>query len=587
MSPNSVTVPGTQREHMYEEREDPHSGERYLAVRSRGLALHNDPLLNKGTCFTSEERRAFGLDGLLPHVISTPEEQEARVYGNFLLSSDDIQRYLFLTALQDRNETLFYRLLLDHIEEMAPVVYTPTVGKACESYSHIYRRPRGVFITPRHRGRMRDILLRAPVEDCRIIVCTDNEAILGLGDLGVGGMGIPIGKLTLYAAGAGIHPASCLPIDLDFGTDNQALLDDPLYLGVREPRLRGEAYFSLIDELVEAVREVFPRAVMQWEDFAGENAFQILERYRHRLPSFDDDIQGTAAVVVAGISAAQARVGRTWQDERVVFYGVGAAGGGCARLVRLAMQEAGLSVEDAAGRVLCLDSKGLLLSDRPGLDGHKLELATPPSAIAGWKELGSERIGLLDVVRHFAPTTLVGMSGRAGAFTREIIEAMHAGCPRPFVLPLSNPTSHSEARPTDLLHWTRGAAVVATGSPFPPVQLAGQTYEIGQANNVLAFPGIGLGALAVEADHLPDAVFLAAARTLARCTPGPTHPGSPLFPPLRSLRKISREVALGTARALVDLGAAAPLAEEELQRRIAELVWEPHYLPYRVARGAE
>lgn len=568
---------------LYTKHTDPHTGEVYLTIGLRGLDLKNEPLLNKGTCFTREERRMFGLDGLMPPVVATPAEQEARVYGNYLKSVDDIHRYLFLTALQDRNETLFHRLLLDHIEEMAPVVYTPTVGKACETFSHIYRRPRGVYITPHHRGRIEEVLRRAPVDDCRIIVATDNEAILGLGDLGVGGMGIPIGKLTLYTAGAGLHPATCLPIDLDFGTDNHTLLEDPLYLGIREPRLRGEAYFSLLDELVEAVATVFPKALMQWEDFAGENAFQILERYRERIPSFDDDIQGTGTVVVSGLQAAQGRVGRSWREERVVFHGVGAAGGGCARLVRLAMERAGLSAVEAASRVLCLDSKGLLLRDRAGLVGHKLDLATDPAQVAGWELAEPRRIDLLDVVRNFRPTSLIGMSGRAGSFTQEIVETMLAACPRPVIMPLSNPTSHTEATPSNLLRWTKGAAIIATGSPFPPVMFAGQTYEIGQANNVLAFPGVGLGALAVEARHIPEEVFLFAAQALAEGNRAPAHPGAPLFPPLRKLRTLSREVAFGTAKALVALGAAQPLGDEEIARRIAALVWEPTYLPLRPA----
>jgi malic enzyme len=515
--------------------------------------------------------------------VSTPAEQEARVYDGYLHAGDDVQRYLFLTALQDRNETLFYRLLLSHIEEMVPVVYTPTVGRACELYSHIYRRPRGIYLSPRDRGRIAEILRRAPVDDCRIIVVTDNEAILGLGDLGVGGMGIPIGKLALYTAAAGIHPASCLPIDVDVGTDNLHLRHDPLYLGVRQPRLRGEPYFALIDELVEAVKAVFPRALVQWEDFANDNAFHILERHRDRILSFDDDIQGTGAVVVAGLHAALHQAGRELADERVVFYGVGAAGGGCARAVRQALRDAGVAESELSRRVLCVDSHGLIVAGREGLFGHKQELAAEPAMVADWPIEKRDRIGLLDVVRSFRPNALVGLSGQPGAFDEAVVRAMHAECARPVVMPLSNPTAKAEATPADVLRWTQGAALVATGSPFPPVEYGGQTHVIGQANNVLVFPGVGLGAVAVEARRLPDEAFLAAAKALFEASEPTATPGAPLFPPLRALRQVSHAVAVAVGKCLVRAGAAPPLEDAEVEARVASLVWEPVYHPYRPA----
>jgi len=566
----------------FEQRIDPKTQERYLAVARRGPALKMDSILNKGTCFPLDERKMFDLDGLLPPQVSTTEGQLTRAYQNYLDSGEDIQRYLFLIALQDRNETLFYRLLLDHIDEMAPIVYTPTVGKACQQYSHLYRSPRGVYISPEHRGRMVDVLRRNAIDDCRIIVLTDNEAILGLGDLGVGGMAIPIGKLTLYTAGAGIHPATCLPIDLDIGTNNESLLEDPLYLGVRDRRLRGAPYFELVDELVDAIKEVYPHALLQWEDFAGATAFEVLERYRDKVLSFDDDIQGTGAVVVAGILGALQQAGRSLRDERIVFLGAGASGGGCAHALREAFKADCVSQADAAARIACIDSRGLILRDRPGLRGHKVVLAAAPEMVRSW-DVSGETIGLLETVRNFKPTILLGMSGRPGSFNEEVVREMHRHCPRPVIFPLSNPTSLSEATPADILRWTNGAALVATGSPFAPVELEGQTYEIGQANNVLIFPGVGLGAVAVGASHLPDAAFLAAAQACAEAAAVSTRPGAPIFPPLKSLRNISRIVGTAVARALVDADAAPPLSHEEIDERIAEFIWDPVYLPYRPA----
>lgn len=551
-----------------------------LLVSLRGPDLLGDPLLNKGTGFSIAEREAFALSGLMPPGLSTLQEQKQRAYENYQLAQDDMQRYLSLEDLQNRNETLFYRLLVDHIDEMAPIVYTPTVGAVCEAYSHLYRRPHGLYVSAVHRGRIETVLRRAAVKDCRIIVLTDNEAILGLGDLGVGGMRIPVGKLTLYAAGAGIHPRSCLAIDLDVGTNNAELLNDPLYLGLRQERLTGEAYISLLDELVEALGNVFPQAIMQWEDFANDNAFRVLDRYRGSLPSFNDDIQGTGAVVVAGLTRALYQAGRPLKDERVVFLGAGASGGGCALAVRAALVAAGLSEGLARNQVLCLDSRGLILDDRPGLSGHKQLLAADAALTAGWTASRDRAFDLADVVREFRPMSLVGASGQPGAFTEELVRSMHESCPRPVILPLSNPTSHAEALPADLLRWTAGAALVATGSPHPPVQYNGQLYEIGQANNVLIFPGLGLGAIAVQAREIPDAAFLAAARALGAAGGLETRPGAPLFPPIGDLRQISRQVASAVAHALVDVGAAPPLDEAAIEARISALVWDPAYVPY-------
>jgi malate dehydrogenase (oxaloacetate-decarboxylating) len=571
----------------FTERIDPTTGEVFWAVEKRGEALIDDPFLNKGTCFTAPERAGLALEGLLPPGVATESEQRARAYENYSRAGDEVGRYLFLAALQDRNETLFYRLLLDHIEEMVPIVYTPTVGKVCEQFSHIYRRPRGVYVSTRHRGRIREVLRQASSADVRVIVVTDNEAILGLGDLGVGGMPIAIGKLALYTAGAGIHPSECLPIDLDVGTENQALLDDPLYLGVRHRRLRGEAYASLLDEMVDAIREVWPNALVQWEDFANRNAFFVLDRYRRRILSFDDDIQGTGAVIVAGIRTALRKVDRRLADERVVFLGAGASGAGCALAVRAAMREAGIPDAELGRRVLCIDSRGLILADRPGLEGEKKEIAADPAVIHGWVLAREGVAGLEEVARNFAPTVLVGASGQPGAFTEAVIRAMHARCARPIVLPISNPTSKAEATPEDLLRWTGGAAVVGTGSPFAPVSIGGVTHQIGQGNNAFIFPGVGLGATAVSARWLPDAAFTAAGRALDEATGGAGAPGSPIYPPLRRLRETSVAVARAVARALVSEGAADPVSGEEIDARILDRMWEPRYRPYRAATHPE
>ena len=568
----------------YDERTDAATGERYLDVHERGAALKDDPLLNKGTGFTADEREALGLAGLLPPAVQTLAEQARRAYENYLKAGDDVGRYVFLSALQDRNETLFSRLVVDHLEEMVPIIYTPTVGKACESYSHIYRRARGLYITPSDRGRLIDVLRNAAVQDPRVMVITDNEAILGIGDQGVGGMPIAIGKLALYAAGAGLHPSACLPIDLDVGTDNDALLNDPLYLGVRQPRLRGAMYLALLDELVDAVMRIFPHALVQWEDFANRNAFAVLERYRHRVLSFNDDIQGTGAVVVAGLRSAARQAGRRFADERVVFFGAGASGAGSALAVRAALRDSGVADSELPARVVCLDSKGLILADRPDLDDVKRQLAAPLDLVGGWKSTHGGSFRLDDVVRAFRPTAVVGLSGQAGAFTESIVRDLVASCPRPTVLALSNPTSKAEATPADLLRWTNGAAIVGSGSPFEPVNVRGRTVTVGQGNNVLVFPGIGLGATAIHARWLPDSAFSAAARALAEFNAASTSPGDPIFPPLRQLREVARSVAIAVARELVRVGAAPPMADADVERRVTGMIWTPAYLPYRAGR---
>jgi len=564
----------------FDERRDPATGARCLAVHARGAALKDDPILNKGTCFTRGEREALGLLGLLPPSVQTPDEQLVRAYENYLRADGDVRRYLFLAGLQDRNEHLFCRLVLDHLEEMIPIIYTPTVGKACEQYSHIYRRSRGIYISRLDRGRVLEAVRNAACHAPRIIVVTDNEAILGIGDQGVGGMPIAIGKLALYTVGAGIHPAQCLPLDLDAGTDRPDLLSDPLYLGVRERRLRGEPYFALLDELVEAIATAFPNALVQWEDFASRNAFAVLDRYRRRLLTFNDDIQGTGAVVVAGIRAALGRVGSSLADTRVVFHGAGASGAGCALAVRTAMRASGVPDAELSHRVLCLDSQGLIVSDRPGLDRPKRDLATDPAFVASWSERTQGPLSLAEVVRGFMPTVLVGVSGQPGAFTESIVCDMAASCPRPIVLALSNPNTKVEVAPQELMRWTNGAAVMGTGGPFAPVDVNGRHIAIGQGNNVLIFPGVGLGATAVNAHWLPDEAFAAAATALADFTASHSWPGDPIYPPLTELREVCRRVAVAVGSELVRLGAAPALPADEIERRVREGMWTPEYLPY-------
>jgi malate dehydrogenase (oxaloacetate-decarboxylating) len=552
--------------------------ERVQRIDKRGLALILDPLLNKGTCFTEEERDLFGLHGLIPPGISTAEQQEDRSYGNYLRAGGEILRYLYLQALRDRNETLFFRLLVNHLEEMAPIVYTPTVGTVCEQYSQLYRQTRGLYISARDRGRVAQLLRNLPRDDYRVLVVTDNEAVLGLGDLGVGGMGISIGKLALYTAGAGVHPALTLPVTLDVGTNNKRLLEDPIYLGMRHPRLRGEEYDALLDELVDAVSKVFPRALVQWEDFASANAFRVYERHRSRILSFNDDIQGTACVFVAGVRSALAQVGRVLAEERVVFYGAGAAGGGCALALKRAMAAAGVSDAEFRRRVLLLDSHGLMLSDRSNLHPFQKEIAGDPGLLAEWKARGP--LSLADVVRLHRPTILVGASGQPGSFTEEIARTMLASCPRPIFFPLSNPTSHIEALPEDLIHWTDGAAIVGTGSPFAPVEWKGVRHEIGQGNNALIFPGLGLGAVAVGARHLPDEAFLAAAQALYELNAKNRGPGAPIYPPLTRLREVSFAVACAVGKALVESGAAPAIPLADVPARVRATMWEPEYPRY-------
>jgi malate dehydrogenase (oxaloacetate-decarboxylating) len=555
-------------------------GKTRLAVPYRGARLLRHPMYTKGTAFTQEERKALGLEGLLPHSVSTMEQQSERIYANISRKKDPLEKFIGLAALQDRNEHLFYRLLIDHIEEYLPIVYTPTVGQACQEFSHIFRRARGIWITPEHRGHIHEVLGNAPFDDVRLIVVTDNERILGLGDQGAGGMGIPIGKLALYTAAAGIPPWQTLPISLDVGTDNKALIEDELYLGWRAPRLRGAEYDSLVDEFVHAVKLRFPKVILQWEDFKKVTAFTLLDRYRKVITSFNDDIQGTSAVAVAGMIAGSRATGIPLKEQRIVILGAGAAGVGIARLLRDALKTAGLEGDALTSAIANLDSHGFLVDDKPIADVHKRPFAWP-LALAEKRGLGTGKPrDLLAVVRALKPTMLIGTSGDPGAFTEEVIREMAKHTQRPLIFPMSNPTSKSEAIPADILNWTDGHALIATGSPFAPVTHLGKTHVIGQGNNAFIFPGLGLGLMVSEAREVTEGMFVAAARRLAEEVHQKDMDAGSLFPSTSQIRRVTAKVAEAVVQAVRDQGLANRiLTDAEIPKAVEAAMWNPVYLP--------
>jgi malic enzyme len=542
-----------------------------------GPQLLAHPMYNKSTAFSREERDTLGLQGLLPDVCSTMEQQARRAYGNIARKTEPLERYIGLAALQDRNEHLFYRVLVDHLEEFLPIVYTPTVGRACQEYSRIFRRARGLWITPRDRGHIFETLGHAPFEHVRLIVATDNESILGIGDQGAGGMAIPIGKLALYSAAAGIHPALTLPISLDVGTDNEALLEDDLYLGWPGRRLRGAEYDSLVDEFVHAVKRRFPGALLQWEDFRKGTAFALLDRYRKVLPSFNDDIQGTAAVALAGIMAGARALGRPFREQRIVILGAGAAGGGIGRLLRAALAREGVSGDALYKKIALLDSHGLVVEGEGPDESFRRELAWPRALVEA-QGLASHA-DLLSVVRAAKPTALLGVSGAAGAFTEAVVREMARHADRPMIFPLSNPTSQAEATPADVLRWTDGRALVATGSPFEPVTVGGRTVRVGQGNNAFIFPGVGLGALLAEAREVTDEMFAAAASALADQLRQQDVDEGALYPPIPALRRVTASIADAVIREARRSGHGVAIADDEIPARIRQAMWEPVYLP--------
>ncbi|MGB5589022.1 MAG: NAD-dependent malic enzyme, partial [Gammaproteobacteria bacterium] len=536
-----------------------------------------NPLLNKGSAFPESERRSLGLEGLLPTRVNTMDQQARRFCRSLDQFKEPMEKYLELAELHDRNEQLFYRVLLDNLQALMPIVYTPTVGQATREFSHVFRRGRGVWVTPDHRGRIAGILRNAAAgRDVRLLVATDNESILGIGDQGAGGMAISIGKLSLYCAGAGIPPANTLPVCLDVGTNNVSLLEDNLYLGWPHRRLTGEPYFDFIEEFVEAVAEVFPDALLQWEDFRKNNAAILLARYRDRLLSFNDDIQGTGAVALAGIFAALRKTGGELGKQRFVIHGAGAAGLGIARQITSAVTSAGGSEFPVA----CLDSRGLLVDDVASVDGYKADLAWPAALAA---KLGMQDIAhrqLTDVIERFEPTVLIGTSGQPGSFDRAIVEAMAAHCETPIILPFSNPTDFAEARPEEVIRWTAGRALVATGSPFADVEYEGRRYRIGQGNNVFIFPGLGLGSLLSGATRITDTMITAAATVLAQQVADDELADGMLYPAVERLRQVSRGVAAAVMRQAVIDGVCEALDDAQIEERLGAAIWSPDYPDY-------
>jgi malate dehydrogenase (oxaloacetate-decarboxylating) len=547
-------------------------------VRLRGTSVLSSPLLNRGTAFTLAERGVLGLTGLLPEGVSTIDGQLRRVYGQYQRQPDDLAKNLYLAGLRDRNEVLFYRLLTEHISEMLPIVYTPTIGTAIERYSYEFGRPRGVFMSVDHPSQVETAFRNYGLgpQDVDLIIATDSEGILGIGDWGVGGIQIAMGKLAVYVAAAGLHPRRIIPVVLDAGTDNPALLAEEMYPGNRHPRVRGERYDELIDGYVKVATRMFPNALLHWEDFGAGNAHRILAKYAGSYLTFNDDIQGTAAVVLAAALGAVRAAGSRMRDQRVVIHGAGTAGIGIADVLRQVMIAEGLSPDETTRCFYALGSKGLLTSDYPGtLRDFQVPYARPAAEVSGWPRDGEGRIGLAEVVTRSRPTMLIGTSTQPGAFTEALVTEMAAHVERPIIMPLSNPTSHSEARPADLIAWTQGRALIATGSPFEPVEYRGVSYQIAQANNALIFPGLGLGVTVCRARRISDPMLAAAAQALADLSEAST-PGAPVLPPVTSLRAVSAAVAAAVARAAQDEGlAGVPLDDPAAQVRRA--MWEPAY----------
>ncbi|MGG0122699.1 oxaloacetate-decarboxylating malate dehydrogenase [Bacillus paranthracis] len=548
-----------------------------LETTLRGVEVLSTPLLNKGVAFTQEEREELGLKGLLPPAVLTLEEQARRAYEQFCSQPDDLLKNVYLTALHDRNEVLFYRILTDHLREMLPIVYTPTVGVAIQRYSHEYRKPRGVYLSINDPSGIEEAFanIGATAENIDLVVVTDGEGILGIGDWGVGGINIAIGKLAVYTAAVGIDPSRVLPVILDVGTNREELLDNPFYIGNRHPRITGEAYDEFIDTFVQAVNKQFPKALLHWEDFSSRNARKILDKYRHDICTFNDDIQGTGAVSLAAVLSAVKASGVPLSEHRVVVFGAGTAGIGIADQVRDAMVRVGVSEEESYKRFWCIDRNGLVTDNMEDLLDFQIPYARKEAEVSEWKQNGV--IGLAEVVKHVKPTILIGTSTVAGAFKEEIIKEMASHVERPIILPMSNPTPLAEAKPADLIEWTEGRALVATGSPFEPVTYNGVTYVIGQSNNALIFPGLGLGTIIVRASVMTDGMFAAAAEAVASMV-DTSQPGAPILPEVEELRNISEMVAIEVAKVAVAEGVAREnLSDNDIKIAVKEAIWEPEY----------
>lgn len=551
-----------------------------LYIPYAGNALLELPLLNKGSAFSTEEREQFNLHGLIPNNIENIEEQTQRSYQQYLSFDNNLNKHIYLRNIQDTNETLFYNLLSQHLDEMLPIIYTPTVGEACQRFSDIYRRHRGIFISYAERQYIDQIIHNVNKKNVKVIVITDGERILGLGDQGIGGMGIPIGKLSLYTACGGISPAYTLPITIDVGTNNQELLNDPIYMGLKKPRIRGEQYYQFVEQIISAVRERWPNVLIQFEDFAQINAMPLLTQYRDKICCFNDDIQGTAAVTVASLIAASRALGKQLKDQTITFVGAGSAGCGIAEHIVRQMMDEGLSDHEARSRIFMVDRFGLMTDQQPNLLDFQQKLATPVNTISEWEYSGQE-IALLDVVKNAKPSILIGVSGQAGLFSEEVIKTLAKYYKHPIVLPLSNPTSQVEAQPKDIIEWTQGAAIVATGSPFAPVYFQGKTYTIAQCNNSYIFPGIGLGVIACGANHISDAMLMAASTALADCSPRLKNPAADLLPNINDIHQVSKFIAFKVAKAAMADGLAVPMSNDVLKNVIEDNFWTPEYRNYR------
>src|SRR5271165_3440551 len=557
-----------------------------LQTSLTGYQLLADPLLNKGTAFTEAERDAFDLYGLLPPNIGTLEEQVSRRLQVLRGFETDLERYAFLRDLQDMNETLFFALLVQNLEELLPIVYTPTVGAGCQQFSRLFRKPRGLYLSLPHKEGISQILAHPRFDKVEAIVVTDGERILGLGDQGAGGMGIPIGKLALYSGCGGLHPATTLPIMLDVGTDNQDRLIDPLYIGWRHERVRGADYDDFVEAFVTAVAKRWPHVLLQFEDFAKNNATRLLERYRDRLCTFNDDIQGTAAVATGTLLAAVTVTGAPLTEQRIAVLGAGSAGCGIASLIHKAMTDAGLDEKEATRRFFMVDRDGLLVQGMPDIAPFQQPFLQEKSAVAGWTLDHPDKAALLDVVRNAKPTVLIGVSGQAGAFSEPVVREMAKVNKQPILFPLSNPTSRAEATPEDLEAWTEGRAVIGTGSPFPPLTRHGVKFKVDQTNNSYIFPGVGLGAIAVKASRVTDQMFMAAAKALAAASPARGDPTKNLLPPVSSLRDNSVAVALAVAVQAHKEGLTTGINTDQIEQRIRSKVWTPHYAPYSRLQAA-
>lgn len=549
-------------------------------VALRGEDLLNNPIYNKGTAFTAQERRDFKLEGLLPNKITTIEEQCRRFYTSITRKTDPLEQYIGLTALQNRNQTLYYRILLEYVDDFLPIVYTPTVGQACQQYSRILRKARGIWVTPEHKGRIKSVLEKANFGNIRLIVVTDNERILGLGDQGAGGMGIPIGKLALYIMGAGIHPQQTLPVSLDVGTDNEQLLNDPYYLGWPHRRLRGQDYAELVEEFVLAVKHLYPRALLQWEDFLKQNAFDLLEKYKDRILCFNDDIQGTAAVAVAGIITACRATGTALQDQRILILGAGAAGIGIARLIHDRLRRNGIDGDDLTKVIAMCDSKGLLVDSRTFAERSKASIAWPAALAEKQGITEAAAAHYEELADIFKPTVVIGTTGTPGMFTERLIRGMARHTDQPLVMPFSNPNSKAEGHPQDIIQWTDGRALVATGSPFPKVEHNGRKHIISQGNNVYIFPGIGLGALVAETSKVTDPMFAAAAEAVAEMVQPEELALGALYPPLTRLREVSARIAEAVVKEARDSGIGRHLRDEIIPSEVDKMMWLPEYAEF-------